>query len=44
LPLSTLFSFAFFDADGKFRCVEFFDHTAPPEEQKQKLIEMMKRY
>ena len=43
-PLPALFSFAFFDADGQLRGVEPFDHTTPPEKQKENLIEMLKKY
>jgi len=43
-PLPSLFSFAFFDADGKLHGVEPFDHTAPPEKQKADLIKMMAKY
>ena len=42
--LPSLFSFAFFDKDGKLRHVEPFDHTAPAGKQKQDLIEMLKKY
>ena len=44
LPLPALFSFAFFDADGKLRGVEPFDHTVSPLKRKQDLIEMLKKY
>jgi len=43
-PLPALFSFAFFDGDGKLRGVEPFDHAALPEKRKQDLIEMLKKY
>jgi len=43
-PLPALFSFAFFDADGKLRDVEPFDHTASPAKRKQDLFEMLKKY
>jgi hypothetical protein len=42
--LPSLFSFAFFDAEGKLRGVESFDHKTPTERQKQDLIEMLKKY
>ena len=42
--LPSLFSFAFFDKDGKLRNVESFDHTTPTGKQKQDLIEMLKKY
>jgi len=44
MPLPALFSFAFFDADGKLQGIEPFDHTAPAEKRKQDLIEMLKKY
>ena len=44
LPLPSLFSFVFFDTDGKLRGVEPFDHTTPPAKQKEELIEMLKKY
>jgi len=44
IALPTPFSFAFFDPDGLLKGVEPFDHTEPPEKQKQALIEMLKKY
>jgi len=44
VALPSLFSFAFFDKDGKLCNVESFDHTTPTGKQKQDLIEMLKKY
>ena len=44
IALPTPFSFAFFDPDGLLKGVEPFDHTEPPDKQKQALIEMLKTY
>ena len=43
-PLPSLFSIAFFDADGNLRGVEPFDHTVSLAKQKQNLIEMLEKY
>ena len=43
-PLPSLFSFAFFDADGKLRGVERFDPTSPETKQKRDLMEMLREY
>jgi len=43
-PLPTLFSFAFFNVDGKLRGVERFDHTSPAAKQKQDLMAMLKKH
>ena len=43
-PLPSLFTFAFFSADGTLRGAEAFDNTTTTEKQRADLIEIMRKY
>jgi len=44
MSMPSLFTFAFFSADGTLHGVEAFDNTTTTEKQKADLIEIMKKY